>query len=79
MSRHRIDTGTTYTGDKELPATRMIEDPQVEPVPPENPPQKEIEREPYLPDEKLKEVVNLAIALGRPLLLQGDPAAAKHG
>ena len=29
--------------------------------------------EPYLADQDLEDAVNLAIALGRPLLLQGDP------
>lgn len=77
MSRHRIDTSMTYVYGEKLPPTRMIENPEIEPVPPENPPKKEVEREPYLPDEPLQEVVNLAITLGRPLLLQGDPGCGK--
>ncbi len=77
MSRHRIDTSVTYSGNEKLPDSRLIEDPEVEPVPPENPPQKNVLREPYLPESKLVEVVNLAIALGRPLLLQGDPGCGK--
>src|SRR6185312_9586807 len=32
---------------------------------------------PYLASEELENAVNLAIALGRPLLLQGDPGAGK--
>ncbi|BAZ10731.1 hypothetical protein NIES4071_25540 [Calothrix sp. NIES-4071] len=32
---------------------------------------------PYLPSEKLKDVVNLAIYLGRPLLLKGEPGCGK--
>ncbi|OKH47367.1 AAA family ATPase [Scytonema sp. HK-05] len=36
-----------------------------------------IYKEPYLPDDKLVEAVNLAIALGRPLLLQGEPGCGK--
>src|SRR6185312_12509320 len=32
---------------------------------------------PYLASEELENAVNLAIALGRPLLLQGDPWARK--
>ncbi|MDX2244918.1 MAG: MoxR family ATPase [Leptolyngbyaceae cyanobacterium bins.302] len=32
---------------------------------------------PYLPDEKLVEAVNLAIALERPLLLKGEPGCGK--
>lgn len=77
MSRHRIDMSVTYSGNEKLPDNRPIEDPEVEPVPQENPPQKNILREPYLPDPKLVEAVNLAIALGRPLLLQGDPGCGK--
>ena len=32
---------------------------------------------PYLPSEDLKEAVNLAIALQRPLLLEGEPGCGK--
>ena len=32
---------------------------------------------PYLPDNRLKEVVNLAIALRRPLLIKGEPGSGK--
>ncbi|QHG21214.1 MoxR family ATPase [Nostoc sp. ATCC 53789] len=39
--------------------------------------QKIISKEPYLPDKKLVEAVNLAMALGRPLLLQGEPGCGK--
>ncbi|MGB0383864.1 MAG: AAA family ATPase [Ardenticatenaceae bacterium] len=77
MYRHRLDTSITYSGCEKHPDTRQIEDPQVVPVPPKNPPLKEVAREPYLPDPKLVEVVNLAIALGRPLLLQGEPGCGK--
>lgn len=77
MYRHRLDTSITYLGCENHANTRQIEDPQVAPVPQENPPLKEVPREPYLPDPKLVEVVNLAIALGRPLLLQGEPGCGK--
>ncbi len=77
MSRHQIDTQTKNDYTKKLPEQRSIEDPQVEPVPEKNPTKKEVDREPYRPDEKLVEAVNLAIALGRPLLLQGDPGCGK--
>ena len=50
MSRHRIDTKTNYSYDESLPKKQHIEDPQVEPVPKENPPTKMIDREPYWPD-----------------------------
>ncbi|OUM00673.1 AAA family ATPase [Variovorax sp. JS1663] len=36
-----------------------------------------MQREAYLASPALEEVVNLAIALGRPLLLQGDPGCGK--
>lgn len=78
MSRHRIDTVTkNYSYDENLPESRLIEDPQVEPVPKTKPKKKKVECEPYLPGDKLSEAVNLAIALGRPLLLQGDPGCGK--
>lgn len=79
MSRHIVDTSTKYTGTayETLSADREIENPEVDVVAPENPPKKRVPCEPYLPDEKLVEVVNLAIALGRPLLLQGDPGCGK--
>ncbi|MCE2719895.1 MAG: hypothetical protein LW708_13970 [Anabaena sp. 49628_E55] len=32
---------------------------------------------PYLPSPELKEAVSLAIALGRPLLLEGEPGCGK--
>src|SRR5205085_6653369 len=56
---------------------REIEDPEVDPVPEQDPPRKHVPREPYLPDRSLVEAVNLAIALGRPLLLQGEPGCGK--
>jgi len=31
----------------------------------------------YLADERLEEAVNLAVALGRPLLVQGEPGCGK--
>lgn len=36
-----------------------------------------IKKEPYVPDEALIKAVNLSIALGRPLLLQGEPGCGK--
>lgn len=57
----------------------MIEEPLLEPVPevlePEH--KKEVMREPYILNHKLVDVVKLAITLGRPLLLQGDPGCGK--
>ena len=76
MSRHRIDLSTEFKGDEEEPE-KQIEYPRIAPVPEKNPEMITVEREPYYPDPKLVEDVNLAIALGRPLLLQGDPGCGK--
>jgi MoxR-like ATPase len=76
-SRHRIDISTVYDRAKELPDTRRIEVADIEPIPLRDPPTELREREPYLVGPELAEAVNLAIALGRPLLLQGDPGSGK--
>jgi MoxR-like ATPase len=55
----------------------MIEDVRVTPVAEDEPPLVAVPREPYRASAELEEAVNLAIALGRPLLLQGDPGAGK--
>src|SRR5256886_11485382 len=79
MSRHLVDTSIRYTGIayETLLDNREIEDPEVDPISMENPPTKMVSCEPYLPDEKLVELVSLALALGRHLLLQGDPGCGK--
>jgi MoxR-like ATPase len=79
MSKRAIDTSTWFSqvAYDQLPETREIEDPDIDPVPEANPPTKAVAKELYLPDEKLKEAVDLAIALGRPLLLQGEPGCGK--
>ncbi len=82
MSKRKVDTSIVYSKEDydNLPPTRKIENPQVDPVPDRDPPEQEkqeIPKEPYLPDDKLVEAVNLAIALGRPLLLQGEPGCGK--
>ena len=58
---------------------KAVKEENLKAVQEENPETKEITifKEPYLPDEKLVEAVNLAIALGRPLLLQGEPGCGK--
>jgi MoxR-like ATPase len=82
-SRHYIDTSVTLTVDNfhDLPETRKIENPDLDPVPaellPEDQVLEEVEYEPYEPTSELVEAVNVAIALGRPLLLQGDPGCGK--
>lgn len=79
MTRHRVDTSTGIRGIDfaTLPETRSLEDAEAEPVVQDNPTTKEVSREPYLPGAALVEAVDLAIALGRPLLLQGDPGCGK--
>jgi MoxR-like ATPase len=79
MLRHRIDTSVKFSVEEyeSLPDNQQVEDPEVEPVPEKDPLQKLVEREPYLASEPLVTAVNLAIALGRPLLLQGDPGCGK--
>lgn len=79
VTRHRIDTSTVYSVAmyEMLPDSREIEDPEVDPVPEKDPSKKLVSCEPYLPDLSLVEAVNLAIALGRPLLLQGEPGCGK--
>lgn len=79
MSRRLVDTSLRFSDvdyDK-LESSKAIEDATVEPVPKKNPPTKTVSKEFYLPDPKLKEAVDLAIALGRPLLLQGEPGCGK--
>jgi MoxR-like ATPase len=62
-SRHQVDISTRFTSAG-LPPTREIGGVTVT-------------REPYIADKGLEDAVNLAIALGRPLLLQGDPGTGK--
>src|SRR5206468_2223015 len=79
LTRHRVDTSTEIKGIDfaKLPEKRFVEDEEAEPVAQSNPRTKEVPREPYLPSPALIEAVDLAIALGRPLLLQGDPGSGK--
>ena len=77
MFRHRVDNSVVYRDLEDLPETRQIEAVDVEQVAVKDPPIETVDREPYLPDPQLVENVNLAIALGRPLLLQGDPGCGK--
>lgn len=79
MSKRAIDTSVWFSriNYDQLPNEREIEDPEIDPVPERDPVLKTIQKELYLPDDKLKEAVDLAIALGRPLLLQGEPGCGK--
>jgi MoxR-like ATPase len=84
MSRHEVDLSKEYQGmvsgePDGLPESRMIEDPDPRIVlaAGDDFPRRKVEAEPYLPDPVLVTNVNLAIALGRPLLLQGEPGCGK--
>jgi MoxR-like ATPase len=79
MSKRSIDTTTTFSNInyEGQPSEKKIEDPDIYPVPKEKPSTKVVLKEPYLADRQLQESVDLAIALGRPLLLQGEPGCGK--
>ena len=76
LTRHSVDTSLRFDRLAELPERRDIEV-TGEPPAPDRPPAQERIREPYLASAELEDAVNVAIALGRPLLLQGDPGAGK--
>ncbi len=76
-SRHRLDGSRRYDHNKEQPRTKEIEVATDSPVPQAHPRTETIASEPYIADKKLEEAVNLAVALGRPLLLQGEPGCGK--
>jgi MoxR-like ATPase len=59
------------------PASRMIEVADVDDVAPSQPRRTWVRREEYLATRELEDAVNLAITLGRPLLLQGEPGSGK--
>jgi MoxR-like ATPase len=75
MSKRQIDISTEFSKidyDRE-PPEKEIEDPNVK----EGNTLKKIPKEPYLFEPQLKQAIDLAIALGRPLLLQGEPGCGK--
>jgi MoxR-like ATPase len=76
-TRHEVDTSLRFNRLDSQPGSRDIEEPGIDPVPQRDPPIRSVASEPYLASEGLQDAVNLAIALGRPLLLQGDPGAGK--
>lgn len=76
-TRHQLDISLRFDRKQQLPDTRNIELPDLDPIPDHDPPTTPVSREPYLASRELEDAVNLAIALGRPLLLQGDPGAGK--
>jgi MoxR-like ATPase len=80
MLRHRLDTITTFSmAGYDAISEKAIEKPEIDPVPEKltKADQETVLREPYHAEDSLIEVVNLAISLGRPLLLQGDPGCGK--
>ncbi|MCW3842882.1 MoxR family ATPase [Micromonospora yasonensis] len=77
QTRHRVDTSTWFDATARLPATRLIEATDADHVAAANPPMRQVSYEPYLATAELQAAVNLAIGLGRPLLLQGDPGVGK--
>lgn len=79
MTRRYVDTSTSYSviDYQALLESCEIEYFEVDPVTENKLQKKLIYKEPYLPDDKLAEAVDLAIALGRPLLLQGEPGCGK--
>jgi MoxR-like ATPase len=80
MSKRPIDRLTRYTGSQDFSAPKSIDVLQVDGLPAGGQPLRKpvvLPPEPYLPDDNLRENTNIAIALGRPLLLQGDPGCGK--
>ena len=65
-SRHQVDPSLRFSAAdlRALPETQQVEGLTVY-------------KEPYIAGKDLEDAVNLAIALGRPLLLQGDPGTGK--
>lgn len=73
-----IDLSLSYTeAIKNLPDEREIEDVRVDVVSRDGWPTRLVTREVYLPSAELARVTDLAMALGRPLLLQGEPGCGK--
>lgn len=79
MNRHEIDTSIRFVRESfdQLPPVREIEILEVNAKGNARVVKQTVEREPYEPDSGLVAAVNLAIALGRPLLLQGEPGCGK--
>jgi MoxR-like ATPase len=79
MTKRRIDTSTAFSSldYKQEPASKEIEVAEVKLLSKFVPPLNLVEKELYLTDAKLQSAVDLAIALNRPLLLQGEPGCGK--
>ena len=73
-----IDLSLSYVeAIKDLPPEREIEDINVDVVAEKDWPRRMVQQEVYLPSAELARVTDLALALGRPLLLQGEPGCGK--
>ncbi|MEV0564324.1 MoxR family ATPase [Dactylosporangium sp. NPDC050588] len=77
MYVHTVDTSMRLRADRPAPEVQDIEDVEVHPIAEQDPPVRQMRPEPYLLTPQLCEAVNVAITLGRPLLLQGDPGVGK--
>jgi MoxR-like ATPase len=76
-TRHLVDTSTRFDRNAELPPRQLIELAGIDPEAGGAIQLASVERETYFASAELEDAINLAIALGRPLLLQGDPGAGK--
>ncbi|MGI5239186.1 AAA family ATPase [Dactylosporangium sp. CA-139066] len=76
-TRHRADISAGFDPAAAQPPSREIERLVVRPGAEPVAVAEIVQREPYRTSAGLAEAVNVAIALGRPLLLQGDPGAGK--
>ena len=81
MINNRIDRSLSFSIEEydQLPEHQLVENPELTAVPKELGPEhfKQVQREIYRASSELVDAVNLAIALGRPLLLQGEPGCGK--
>jgi MoxR-like ATPase len=79
MSRRPLDSSVRLTREMfaKQPEVKEIESTDVPEIAAEEPRRKSVSREPYVVSDALIEAVNMAAALGRPLLLQGDPGCGK--
>jgi MoxR-like ATPase len=77
VETHPVDTSVSFDRSQLDTPSKWIEKAGVDPVPVADPAGHEVTRVPYLVPHELQTAVNLAISLGRPLLLQGDPGVGK--
>ena len=79
MSRHEVDTSLNFSGEAYVGSASDPGDSKVRcnGQRPQTHTQADNRTKAYMPDSNLVEAVNLSIALGRPLLLQGEPGCGK--